>query len=430
MRNAVYGAISAQYVSKTPMALDQPEARDEGDLVTNLSDTTTSRIQPLGYVLTLRWKCESVLTSNWSTFSAEEGALPDIGAAVDAARTSELFTSPRLEADLPRFLGEHDARIRQLARRVAADEFDHVYFVGSGGSWSNMYTGKYLLDRLTRVPSDVLTSYELIWRNPPRLDARALVFLASYSGATEDTLAALRHANVRGAHTVALTRRRPSPMASEAAEVVDYDSTALYVMPLAAVTLFALELARLVESPRRAEAQAALAQLPGLGAVLGRAYRDAEAPALEWARRFLNSNLLYVLAAGPNYGLGYKFALTVFMENIRVNGSVIEAAELRHGPVEAFERQRADIVALVGTDESRKLTFRSIQIAEEAGARVLRVDAADYPGLHPLLAPFVLLVPLEWFTVYSAILRGITDLDERVYMGHQLLAVGPDATWP
>ena len=349
---------------------------------------------------------------------------------VDAARRSEFFTSPRLEADLPRFLETNGERIRQLARRTAAGEFDHVYFVGSGGSWSNMYSGKYLLDRLTRVPADVFYSYELAWRDPPWLGGRSLVFLASYSGATEDTLAALRHAKGRGAHTVAIVRRRPSPMASEAAEVIGYDSPALYVLPLAAVTLFALELARLSDSPKRAEAEAALAGLDELPATLGRAYREAEGPALGWARRFLSSTLLYVLAAGPLYGLGYKFALTVFMENMRVNGSIIEATELRHGPVEALERQRVDMVALVGSDESRELTLRSVHVAEQNGARVLVLDAADYAGLHPLLAPFVLIVPLEWFTVYSALLRGITDLDERVFMGHHILATGPEATWP
>lgn len=356
--------------------------------------------------------------------------MADLTSLVDAARTSELFTAPHLEADLPRFLEEHGDRIRQLARRTAAGEFEHVFFVGSGGSWANMYTGKYLLDRLTRVTSDVLTSYELVWRNPPRLGSRALVFLASYSGATEDTLAALRHANSRGAHTVAIARRRPSPMAAEAAELLDYDSPALYIMPLAAVTLFALELALQVETPKRDEVEAALAQLPQLPAILGRAYRDGEPAALAQARRFLSSTSLTVLAAGPLYGLGYKFALTVFMENIRVNGSIIEAAELRHGPAEALERQRLDIVALLGTDESRELTLRAIRIAEDNGARVLVLDAADYAGLQPLLAPFVLLVPLQWFTVYSALLRGITDLDERVLMGHGVLAAGPDATWP
>ena len=356
--------------------------------------------------------------------------MADLADLVEAARTSELFTAPRLEADLPRFLEEHGDRIRQLARRTAAGEFEHVYFVGCGGSWANMYSGKYLLDRFTGIASDVMTSYEVVWRNPPRLGSRSLVFLASYSGATEDTLAALRHANAVGAHTVAIARRRPSPMATEAAELLDYDSTALYVMPLAAVTLFALELAREVGSPKQDEAEVSLAQLPELPVILGRAYREGEAAGLEQARRFLSSTSLAVLAAGPLYGLGYKFALTVFMENIRVNGSIIEAAEFRHGPVEALERSRLDIVALLGTDETRAMTLRSIKIAENNGARVLVLDAADYPGLHPLLAPFVLIVPLQWFTVYSALLRGITDLDERVFMGHRVLATGPDATWP
>lgn len=356
--------------------------------------------------------------------------MPDLTALVDTARTSELFTAPRLEHDLGVFLGEQADRISQLARRVVAGEFDQVYFVGSGGSWANMYTGKWLMDHYTDVPSDVCTSYDLIWRDPPRLGGRALVFLASYSGATEDTLAALRQANAKGAHTVAIARRRPSPMASEAAELIDYESSALYILPLAAVTMFALEVARQSGHGDQADVAAAAAQLSQLPAMLGRAYRDGEAPSLEQARRFLSSTSMTVLAAGPLYGLGYKFALTVFMENIRVAGSIIESAEFRHGPVEALERSRLDVVALLGTDASRAMTQRAIAIAEANGARVLTFDAADWDGLHPQLAPFLLLVPLQWFTVHSALLRGITDLDERVYMGHRVLATGPDATWP
>lgn len=356
--------------------------------------------------------------------------MADLTALVDAARESGLFTSPRLEADLPRFLGEQGAALDALAGRVAAGEFDHVYFVGSGGSWANMFSGSYVLDRLTSVASSVLTSYDLVWRDPSRLGPRALVFLASYSGSTEDTLAALRHANARGAHTVAIVNRHPSPMAAEAAQVIDYDSSALYVLPLAAVTRFGLELARQSNGPWQDEVAAARAQLDELPAMLGRAYRESEAPAREWAQRFLSSTALTVLASGPLYGLGYKFALTVFMENIRVNGSIIDAAEFRHGPVEALERQRLDVVALIGTDASREVTRRSVRVAEDNGARVLVLDAGDYPGLHPLLAPFVLLVPLQWFTVWSALLRGITDLDERVFMGRRILATGPDATWP
>ncbi len=354
----------------------------------------------------------------------------DLTALTEAAIGSEFFTGPHLAGDLSSFLAEQRPRIAQLARRTAVGEFTHIFFVGSGGSWSCMYSGKYLIDHLCGIPADVTTGYELTWRDPSRLDARSLVFLASYSGATEDTLAALRHANARGAHTVALVRRRPSPMAREAAEVVDYDSSALYVLPLAAVYLFALELARVAKGSRASEADAALEGLLELPPVIEHAFREARAPMLDEARRFLSANLLYTVGAGPLYGLAYKFALTVFMENMRVHGSVIESTELRHGPVEMLERQRADMVFLLGSDASRPLTQRAIDIATGAGARALVLDAADYRGLDPLLAPFVLLVPLQWFVVYGALLRGIGDLDERVFMGHRVLASGPDATWP
>ncbi|HEU0244496.1 MAG TPA: SIS domain-containing protein [Candidatus Limnocylindrales bacterium] len=349
---------------------------------------------------------------------------------VDEAIASELFTAPRIEADLTAFLAEQTAAIKALARRTADGEFERVYFVGGGGSLANMLSGAYAMDRWVATPSLALPSYELTWRDPAALGPRSLVFLASYSGATEDTLAAMRYANAKGATTVAIARRRPSPMADEADVMLDYDSTALYDMPLAVVLIFAAELALLTGSPRAAEAQAVLHGLAALPPVLGQVYRDAQAPALEHARRFLSATMLYCVAAGPLAGLAYKFALTVFMENIRVHGSYVESAELRHGPVEAFERQRPDMVFLKGTDESRAMTQRAVDISLAAGARALVLDAADYPAVHPLLTPFVLLIPLQWFTVYSALLRGITDLDERVFMGHRVLATGPDATWP
>lgn len=349
---------------------------------------------------------------------------------VDQAIASELFTAPRVEADLAAFLREQTAAVKALARRATDGEFDRVYFVGGGGSYANMYSGQLLLDRLCTLPGEAFPSYELTWRDPAALGPRSLVFLASYSGATEDTLAAMRHAAAKGATTVAIVRRRPSPMTAEASVVIDYDSTALYDMPLAVVTIFAAELAILTGSPRAVEAAAILTDLARLPAILGQVYRDAQAPALEQARRFLSATMLYCVGAGPLAGLAYKFALTVFMENIRVHGSFIESGELRHGPIEAFERQRPDMVFVVGTDESRAMTLRGVELAERAGARTLVLDAADYPAVHPQLTPFVLIVPLQWFTVYSALLRGITDLDERVFMGHRILATGPDATWP
>jgi fructoselysine-6-P-deglycase FrlB-like protein len=346
---------------------------------------------------------------------------------VERAKQSELFTSPRLEADLAAFLAERAASIKALAAEAVSSGVEHIYFVGSGGSWSNMYSGKYLLDRFSTLPADVLTSYDLIWRDSPRLTENAWVFLASYSGNTEDTVAAMRHARTKGARTIAITRRRASVMAREADHMIDYDSTALYIIPLATVYLFALEVARL---QGRNDVVPILDGVAALPPVLGRVYRDSEADAAGLAQAYADTSLLYVVAAGPLYGLAYKFALTVFMENMRVHGSVIDSAEFRHGPVEMLDRQRADMVFLLGTDETRDMTQRIINLVQTRDSvRTIIYDMADYPGIHPLLAPFVLLIPLQWFTVYSALLRGIHDLDERAFMGRGLLAKG-QATWP
>src|SRR5512146_1325008 len=83
--------------------------------------------------------------------------------------------------------------------RARSEGVQTLFFVGSGGSWSSMYSGKYLADRLLHVPTELSLSYELGWRAPARLDERALVFVASYSGATADTLEALQFARSRGA---------------------------------------------------------------------------------------------------------------------------------------------------------------------------------------------------------------------------------------
>ena len=351
----------------------------------------------------------------------------DIDQLVSNARQSTLFTAPVLGPDLERFLNQQGDAIRQLARRAVVENVQHIYWAGSGNSWVNLFSGKYLLDRFTDIPSDVLVSYELVWRDPARLNSNAWVFVASFSGATEDTLVALRHANSRGAHTIAIVNQADSLMGQEASEVIAYNSKALYILPLAAAYLFALEVARLKGV---GSAEGIISDLNALPPLLSRQYVDEESKAKELAEEFLSEKIFYTLGSGPLYGLAYKFGLTVFMENMRVHGSFMDATEFRHGPVEMLEREKPAMVFLIGTDESRPLVERVLDLAQTHGAHTLSYDMANYPGIHPLLAPFVLMIPLQWFAVYSALLRGITDLDERVFMGRGLMGKGKGVTWP
>jgi fructoselysine 6-phosphate deglycase len=346
---------------------------------------------------------------------------------VDKARQSLLFTAPVLGPDLERFLREQGPSIRAMAKRALDEKIEHIYWAGSGNSWLNLYSGKYLLDKFTDLPSDCYTSYEFIWRNPARLNEKSWVFLASFSGATEDTLAALRHANAHKAHTIAIVNKADSIMGREASEVVAYNSKALYILPLALAYVFALEVARLKGAQGVTDIIKGLEALPGL---LSKQYIEEEKPARKLAEEFAGESLIYTLGTGPLYGLAYKFGLTVFMENMRINGSFIDATEFRHGPSEMFYREKPAMVILMGTDESRPVVERVRQLCEDNQAHLLVYDMKKYPDVHPLLAPFVLMIPLQWFAVWSSLLRGITDMDERVLMGKGILGQGKGVTWP
>jgi fructoselysine 6-phosphate deglycase len=351
----------------------------------------------------------------------------ELSKLVDKARESLLFTAPVLGPDLERFLNEQGTAIRQMAKRAVNENVSHIYWVGCGNSWVNLYSGKYLLDKFTDVTSDVYTAYDFIWRNPARLNSKAWVFLASFSGATEDTSAALRFAKEHQAHTIAIVNKADSLMGKEADEVVAYNSKALYILPLAFAYLFSLEMARLKGANRAQEIIDGLYKLPAL---LSKQYVEEETPTKKLAEQFLNERLFYTMGSGPLYGLAYKFGLTVFMENMRVNGSFMDATEFRHGPAEMLDREKPAVVLLKGTDESRPMVERVQAICENNGARVLIFDLEKYPGVHPLLAPFVLMIPLQWFAVWSSLMRGVTDLDERVLMGHGIMGKGKGVTWP
>ena len=351
----------------------------------------------------------------------------DLEKIVETARGSNLFTAPVLGPHLERFLNEQGSFIQELAGRAVTEGVQHIYWVGCGNSWVNLYNGKYLLDKFTNLTSDWLTAYEFVWRNPTRLGKKAWVFISSYSGATEDAVVALRHANRCGATTIAIVNQADSLMGREANTVIPYNSKALYILPLAAVCLFALEVARLQGAQGMDDIAKNLYSIPAL---LNRQYIEEEIPARKLAEEYVDEHIFYTLGSGPLFGLAYKFGLTVFMENMRVNGSFIETTEFRHGPVEMFDREKPAIVILRGTDESRPVSERVEQVCSANGAHVLVYDAARYPEIHPLLSPFALMIPLQWFAVWSSLMRGIEDMDARVLMGRGILGKGQGVTWP
>ena len=93
------------------------------------------------------------------------------------------------------------------------------------------------------------------------------------------------------------------------------------------------------------------------------------------------------------------------MEFLWSHGAMIQAGEIRHGPLEIVE-SGVLFLFLVPTDSSRVITQRALKFVEKWKGTAIVLDYADFAmGLHDDLAPFVMFVPLEWFCYYFSIVR-------------------------
>lgn len=351
--------------------------------------------------------------------------MENLEALVASAKGSLYFSGARIWSDLRDFDRQADACREIGSETIPAAE--RIVLTGSGGSYATLLTAKYVLDRVLEVPIEVVTSNELVWRSARGLGPESLVVLATYSGETADAVTALEAAKAKGARTVGIVGKGDSTIGRGADRAVAYENGSIYELPIVALIRMAGAAADPAGAEEVGRLEATLRLLPDrLEALLA----EEEARAEARARRFLWATHLSVLGAGPLSPLAYKVALTVVMENIRIAATYCDASEFRHGPAEAMERLRPAMMFLVGTDESRPTTLAALEFCREQGAETLVYDAADYgDDVHPLLTSLVMNSYTQWFTVYSAILRGITDLDDRVFMGHGVLnQMG--AQWP
>ncbi len=335
--------------------------------------------------------------------------------------TDALFFTSLVTPDaIQRVVTDLEPVIADIAAGIAATASPRLYFLGGGASLSAMLGGKYLLDRFTSVPSDAATGWQFLSREPHAVDDNAIVVLTSYSGETPEILEAKRFAEARGAKTIAITNTPATPLAQGATAVFAYQSKAVFTAPLAIVYLLA---ARIMEQRGEnasvgTQIAAGLAELP---AKMARQADRTHAPARELAATAGDVDIFYVVASGPNYGLGYKLALSVIIENLWKDAVPVDAGEFYHGPIEIVPREapspdRRAFLHLVGTDPSRAVSEQAIAFCKKMGARQVIFDAADYPDFGELFAPFALFPPTEWWVMEMAGQKG-HDVDERRWMG-------------
>jgi len=312
---------------------------------------------------------------------------------------------------------------------IARRKITHIFLVACGGSLSIMHPGKYFLDRhSSKLGSDVYNSDEFVARDPQRLGSQSLVILCSQTGTTKETLRAAQHAQTKGALTIAMTMEPHSPLAQATDHHVVYQSAYSTGIAINAADSNYAVLYMLLAGLIRLHDDndiitSLLASLRALQPAIDKAQQQYAEMFELYAERYAQTDIVYTLAGGVNYGAAYSFSICVLMEMLWINSQAIHANEFFHGPFEVVDGD-TKFILLLGLDETRPLACRARDFLYRFGSRenILTLDAQDMDlsGLDKVFKPY--LVPLIFFDILwqfaykLAEKRGHVMLEGRRYM--------------
>ena len=364
-----------------------------------------------------------VLTADWDMEAAEKGGYPHFMLKeINEQPTAITATvSPRVEDGMP------DLRIPQLTDEVLRS-IGTVHLVGCGTAMHAGMVGKSAIETLARVPAEVDIASEFRYRDPI-LNPNDLVIIISQSGETSDTLAALKLAKSRGVPVLAIVNVVGSSIA-RAADYVLYTyagpeiavaSTKAYMVQLCVLYLFALRLAYARGRLSAAETRRYTAQLLRAPEIIKARLADCE-QIKYLASRYMNTQSCFFIGRGFDYSLSLEGSLKL-KEISYVHSDAYAAGELKHGTISLIT-DGVPVIALATQKQVYEKTISNAKETRSRGARVLLFttkDAVVPEGVadavirldeyEDLLMPLQLIVPLQLFAYYMAVLRGC-DVDK------------------
>ncbi len=303
-----------------------------------------------------------------------------------------------------------------------------VHLVACGTSWHAGLVGKFLIEQLAGLPTDVDYASEYRYRQP-LTDGDVLVVGISQSGETADTLAAMELAreagcllgtvcNVRGSSCWRLAGAR---MLTQAGPEIGVASTKAFTTQLVALTLLALGL-RQARGRSDGVDPSLVAELQRLPLAVEQAL-EADGELFRQGVELLASatDSLY-LGRGPLYPIALEGALKL-KEISYLHAEGYPAGEMKHGPI-ALLHDGFPVVAVALEGPTRDKLLGNLMEVRARGATVIAVaeeDAAEVrqvadlvipvPRVHPLLQPVVAVVPLQLLAYHVAVELGL-DVDQ------------------
>lgn len=282
-------------------------------------------------------------------------------------------------------------------------DVDKIYLVGCGSSISTCYSVRDALRMSTTMNIEVFSGYEFSYNKYLVNGENSIAIFTSQSGETADTLAALRKANDYGIYTVSISNEPDSSMVKEAktAIVTRGDRETAILGTKTYITQLACLYEILFKRSDYENKDVLLSQLHEMPDLIEDLLISCEEDNKKLAEEFKDEEIFYCLGSGPNFGLSYKLAMTMFMEGAIKHACPLYAAEFRHGLIERVEKD-VPIVFLYSDFDSDEITQKAIDFSENQELKIINYKLSDYADVDKLLSPFILVIPLEWFIYYLA----------------------------
>jgi glucosamine--fructose-6-phosphate aminotransferase (isomerizing) len=369
----------------------------------------------------------------WDPIMAEKGGYKHF-------MLKEIFEQPRAVRDtiLGR-VGQETGRIFLEEMDISAKdfkEFESIKIVACGTSWHAALTGKFMIEKLARIPVEVDYGSEFRYRDPI-ISNKILTVLISQSGETADTLAAQREAKQKGSKTLAIsnvvgsmiTREASGTLLTHAGPEIGVAATKSFMSQITALFILAMYLGQVREALKPEESLALveeLVRLPGkLETILS---HDAIYDDL--VKKLFRANDFLFLGRGIHFPIALEGALKL-KEISYIHAEGYPAGEMKHGP-NALIDENLPVVVLATRDpnseESRQRYEKTISNIQEVKARSGIVIAvvcegdeqevgkmADFlitiPSTNELLLPILEIVPLQLLAYHIAVRRGC-DVDQ------------------
>ena len=308
-------------------------------------------------------------------------------------------------------------------------EIDRVVVVACGTAYHAGLLGKHAIEKLARMPVEVVIASEYRYAKPIG-DSRKLVVAVSQSGETTDTLAAIQAARSFGARVLAITNTRGSLITREADAVlltkagpeICVASTKAFVAQVAVLDLLALALAGVSGTVAEGELRE-----------IGRGLRLAPEKVEETlellgnrvekaAEVFQEARCSLFLGRGISHPVALEGALKL-KEISYLPAEGYPAGEMKHGPI-ALVDENCPVVAVLGDGLVREKTLSNVEETVARGANVIAIardgdkDAErmarvvlPVPEAPEILAPIISSVPLQLLAYHVAKDRGL-DVDK------------------